>query len=300
MSFIVQVIHLIKDLTVSDWVAVVSMVVSICCAVATYRLRNSTLQQVKGTHNQVFNNCTVTHTGDGEIYPDHAVAELSSRVLADRTRNFLKLTEKTLLALPQMRAGDVLDLVLRIDVGEKVFPLGIDTKGDHFDIPGGRDNLVQLVPHSRLYLLLTGYGCVENDGVHKRNWMLVSQGPFLDVEPSHRQKPVSYGRIVNGNLVRAKNWLEIGGVVWWNPTSEMFVSQGYKLVDERGPGSAEKGFHYESPVWEDCGETIVRRWKLVKDELPPQELEYEMIQTLVTEVNDRFDRLRQHREVQSS
>lgn len=77
-----------------------------------------------------------------------------------------------------------------------------------------------------------------------------------------------YGKLIDGVLEFAPNWLPGDGVNVWNPPEEMYLEQGWKpVVMTDPPGEPPEGYYYESG-WEEQENDIMQIWTLA--ELPEE------------------------------
>lgn len=54
-----------------------------------------------------------------------------------------------------------------------------------------------------------------------------------------------YAKLIDGMLVFAPNKLPVGNTIVWNPTSEMLLEAGYKLMVYADPPDPPEGYDYE-------------------------------------------------------
>jgi len=71
-----------------------------------------------------------------------------------------------------------------------------------------------------------------------------------------------YGKIEDGILKFAPNKLYGDGVVVYNPPFDMYLSQGWKLVQyTEEPSDAPSGYYYKSG-WDEEENIIIQTWEL--------------------------------------
>jgi len=71
-----------------------------------------------------------------------------------------------------------------------------------------------------------------------------------------------YGKLIDGALQIAPKKLSGDGVIVYNPPAEMYLEQGWKLLQYTDAPEAPEGYYYESG-WEETIEAIVQTWTLM-------------------------------------
>lgn len=74
-----------------------------------------------------------------------------------------------------------------------------------------------------------------------------------------------YGKLVGNELQIAPHKLNGDGVTIWNPPSDMYILQGWKLIVFTEQPEPPSGYYYESN-WEENENEIIQIWELI--ELP--------------------------------
>lgn len=243
-------------------------------------------QKFSGNGNVSYTNCTISHPANSvsDGYPDHALAKLSSNRLSDHTLNYLRLNEKTVLELPEEDRSNAFDMTLRIDVGDKVYPIGIDMRRCHVDLSVNENDFLRGVTNSYVYVFFTSAGLVFDGGKNKRNWLASSIAPNRSYG---RQS--EFGRVKSdGTIERAPSPLSLDGILWWNATPDMYCKAGYKeIVSESPKNIAPEGFYYGAGRWSEQSEKIVMNFELKKIEAPVAP-SYGELKSMVDEVNERI------------
>lgn len=83
---------------------------------------------------------------------------------------------------------------------------------------------------------------------------------------------VNYGKAVNNELVRAKAYVIIGGVRWFNPNAEKYAQADdgpWLPIEDKPPVTDEK--HYAVAVgWKNVGGKCVRQYEIREVVQPPR------------------------------
>lgn len=197
---------------------------------------------------------------------DYQIAEVSSNVVTSRFINLLRLTEQTIIDLPQVTRGVSADAILRIDTGDVVYPLGVKTDENVFDALCSE--WLQLAPNTRHYLTFTYIGDAHVNGRIKHVWLVArptveSVDGIRKVSSAHNLQ--QYGKLTReGKLVFADTLLQDGDVLWGNATSDMMLRHGLRIIDNCGPGSCDVGFYWQDEGWIEDGDSLRRQFKLCK------------------------------------
>ncbi len=220
--------------------------------------RNTVVQQQAQCGNVSMSAETINFFGLQGKELNYAIAEESSEVIRSRTINRLDLKHKTILHMPKITMGQCSDAVLRIDTGDVVYPLGVCLDSDEFD---ARDrDWLNLKPNSRNYLSFTYVGECNSEGKTKHLW-LASKADSLNLgdKDVSRKTTVSrkrFGKIdSSGQIKYAEDMLVDDDIAWGNPTEEMMMRCGYRIVENTRPDCRE-GFYLKMTGWNDDGQRL--------------------------------------------
>lgn len=224
---------------------------------------------------------------------DYRIAENSSSVIEPRTINRLELCSATILKLPTPEPGKCTDAMLRVDTGNELYPLGVSTDKNVFDA-FSRDWL-NLSPNARNYITFTYMGDVIRDGVMKYVWIVSCQtASSIDgvstIGSGYRQS--KYGMLdASGSIKYAEPLLYKDGVLWGNASDAMMLAQGYKIIENKNPGSCRPGYFWRSNGWKDDGHRIFQEFQEVLIPQPDPNVEKQDLQSILSDVSERLRKL---------
>lgn len=221
----------------------------------------------KQTHcgNVSMNAGTINFVGLQGKALDYDIAEESSEVIQSRTINRLDLTQKTILRMPNVIKGHTSDAILRIDTGNVVYPLGVCLDSDEFD--ANDQGWLNLKPNSRNYMSFTYIGECISKGKIKHIW-LVGKTDVSTLGDGRTSTNIAtcrraFGRIdASGQIKYAEALLVDDDIAWGNPTEDMMIRHGYRIV-ENTPPKCREGFLQKRIGWNDDGRRLTPRFEEV-------------------------------------
>lgn len=77
----------------------------------------------------------------------------------------------------------------------------------------------------------------------------------------------NYGKLdkITNRIEYAPKTLKVDGAIVMNPSKALYLKFGWKEIIENPP-KTERGYHYVEKEWYETGDSIVRKYEIVKDE----------------------------------